>query len=142
MSETKRIPIEIPSDCTATFDEENNVLIISKKKEEVYIPDSVDEIDLKNKYMTSIECSTKERLHSFYILSNLVEMRDASNGGWRADWRDGDQSKWTIEFDDDDEISLDYGYYYRKPLAFKSEEIARAFLNKHREMILTAKELL
>lgn len=146
MSETKRIPIEIPSDCEARFDEENNVLIISKKKEEVYIPDSVDEIEgrewhFKTDGVRNLGFKNESTSEAFMSLAELVEMRDASNGDWRADWREASEFKWTIGIRRG-KPTIERETTSSKPLYFKSENIAIAFLKKHRELILTAKELL
>lgn len=147
MKEENRINVELPSDCEVKFDEENNVLIISKKKEGVYIPDSVDEIKGREWHFVTdgrrnLGFKNESTADAFMALAELVEMRDASNGDWRADWEDETQGKWIIECDVDDSICVNFRTVCRDTMSFKSEEIAQAFLKKHRELILTAKELL
>lgn len=146
--ESKRISIEVPSGCEARFDEENKVLIISKKKEEVYIPDSICEIGGRgfgfSRGFKDLWMSTEERSNAICSLIQLVEMRDAANGDWKANWRDDKQKKYCIEINEDEGFSIDFNYVgcFSTPLSFKSYEIAEAFLKKHIELIKKAEELI
>jgi hypothetical protein len=129
--ETKQIKIEVPKGYEidkekSTF--ENIILKPIEKK----LPLSVDEIP---------NLDATKYTDAFQALRQLVHLRDAWNGDWRADWKNKLQRKHVISlFMGNIEIS-EYGAS-QYTLHFKTEELAEKFLEQFNDLINEAKELL
>lgn len=84
---------------------------------------------------------TKEEAEACLALAQLCQLRDRYNGGWKPDWEDIGQSKWCIDFFQDDirEVSC---LSVRRVLAFKTKELRDEFLENFNDLIEIAKPLL
>ena len=84
---------------------------------------------------------TKEEAEACLVLAQLCQLRDKYNGGWKPDWEDVGQSKWCIDFFQDDirEVSC---LSVRRVLAFKTKELRDEFLENFNDLIEIAKPLL
>ena len=85
--------------------------------------------------------STYERAEAFLALMQLVKLRDAWNGDWKADWKDSGENKFTISVCENKIIYLWYWSEYHV-LHFKSEQLRDQFAEQFKDLIETAKELL
>jgi hypothetical protein len=84
--------------------------------------------------------SSEKRCEAFLALMQLVELRDAWNEGWTADW-ENDDPKYCVIFDEN-KISLSDLYAFSAVLNFKTRELAQRFSEQFKDLILTAKELI
>ena len=84
---------------------------------------------------------TKEEAEACVALAQLCQLRDRYNDGWKPDWEDVGQSKWCIDFFQDDirEVSC---LSVRRVLAFKTKELRDEFLENFNDLIEIAKPLL
>lgn len=73
-------------------------------------------------------------------LCQLIQLRNAYNGGWVPDWEDFSQDKFAIEFCDN-EISCDTIVRVPEILHFKSEELRDEFLENFEDLIEKLKPL-
>jgi len=84
---------------------------------------------------------TREEAKAALALSQLCQWRDKYNQGWKPDWNNHDDKKYTI-----DVISniaqTNYSHAIQNVLAFKSEKIVKKFLNDFKDLIEIAKPLL
>ena len=71
---------------------------------------------------------------------DLLLLRDAWNGDWRADWEDSDY-KYCIEFIRN-KLNIEVVRYGSFPLHFKTRELAEKFAEQFKDLINEAKELL
>lgn len=85
--------------------------------------------------------SSKERAKAFLALMQLVELRDAYNGDWVADWDDLNQKKHLVYFEKNKEKKT-FAYIYRRVLHFKSAELRDKFFETFKPLIEEAKELI
>jgi len=84
---------------------------------------------------------TKEEAEACLALSQLCQLRDRYNGGWKPDWKNEKELKYVIEIFWDNIVKREYECRY-KVLAFKTEELRDEFLKNFRELIWIAKPLL
>lgn len=114
------------------------------KEIENKLPMSVEEIPNRNYFLThklqDYRLSTKERAEAFLALMQLVELRDAYNGDWKADWTDISQMKFIIYYSN--KICKSKSHNVRSILTFKSEQLQDQFAEQFSELIETAEELL
>ena len=84
---------------------------------------------------------TEEEADACLALAQLCQLRDRYNDGWKPDWEDVGQSKWCIDFFQDDirEVSC---ISVRRVLAFKTKELRDEFLENFNDLIEIAKPLL
>ena len=75
----------------------------------------------------------KETAEAMLALCQLIQLRDRYNGGWKPDWADDCQPKYTIYI---------YSNCINRILAFKTGELRNQFLENFRDLIETAKPLL
>ena len=72
----------------------------------------------------------KEKL----LLKKMEDWAEEHNGGWKPNWKDFDEEKCTVMYDNEDEEFETYeSYIYRdftKLPVFKSEEIAELFIKE------------
>lgn len=70
----------------------------------------------------------KERI----LLFKLHKWAEEHNGGWKPDWNDLDEGKWAVRYEGDifyKYLVYSYQYFLKLPY-FKSEEIARKFIEE------------
>lgn len=121
---------------------------------EVKLPLSVDKIPNRFYYIsphgivtisvsqpTKNHLSTEKRAKAFLSLMQLVELRDAWNGDWRADWKNKPQRKHVISLVMGNIEISEYGVS-QYTLHFKTEELAKKFLAQFEDLINEAKDLL
>jgi len=84
---------------------------------------------------------TKEEAEACLALSQLCQWRDKYNEGWKPDWNDKNNKKWTIIIFSNDIIAHSY-FDTHSVLSFKSAEIRDKFLEDFYELIEIAKPLL
>jgi hypothetical protein len=150
--ETKQIKIEVPQGYEIDKEKSTFENIILKPIE-VKLPLSVDDIrrnwyiDQNGKILnvptilqTNNHLSTETRAKAFLALMQLVELRDAWNGDWRADWKDYD-NKYSICYLEE-EIDIFLNQTRRRVLHFKTRELAEKFAEQFKDLINEAKELL
>ena len=83
---------------------------------------------------------TKEEAEACLALTQLCQLRDRYNDGWKPDWNDG-TNKYSIYFTRD-EIDGVCEYCSHRVLAFKTLELRDKFLENFRDLIEIAKPLL
>ncbi len=86
------------------------------------------------------QVSTKERAEAFLALMQLVELRDAWNGDWKAEFSNN-EIKYLI-FRVRNEIMFHHNTPTNCVLHFKSEQLRDQFAEQFKDLIETAKELL
>lgn len=82
-----------------------------------------------------------QSLKAHIALMQLHQLRDCYRQGWLPDWRNEDQIKWAIYFDED-KLKVEYIYCFSRFLSFQSEEIARKFLENFKGLIETVGDLI
>jgi hypothetical protein len=150
--ETKQIKIEVPQGYEIDKEKSTFENIILKPIE-VKLPLSVEEIPNRPYYIsphggltisvdvpTKNHLSTENRAKAFLALMQLVELRDACNGDWRADW-ESINAKYCIIFSQNTTL-IGAFLYESRVLHFKTEELAKNFLAQFEDLINEAKELL
>lgn len=83
----------------------------------------------------------REEAEACLALSQLCQLRDRYNDGWKPDWKNEKELKYVIEIFWDNIVKREYDCRY-KVLAFKTEELRDEFLKNFRELIWIAKPLL
>jgi len=84
---------------------------------------------------------TRAEAEACLALSQLCQLRDRYNDGWKPDWKNEKELKYAIEIFWDNIVKREYECRY-KVLAFKTEELRDEFLKNFRELIWIAKPLL
>ena len=84
--------------------------------------------------------ATEEQAKACIALAQLSQLMQVYNNGWVPDWTDGDY-KYTIERYEYDVI-LETRSSWATFLAFKTEELAKTFLENFKDLITIAKPLL
>lgn len=128
---------------------------------EVKVPDDIEtyytinargELQRLNFYLDFIQEQIYKRGEAFEISDNAIlygkeklllkkmhEWAEEHNGGWTPNWKDFDEEKCTVMYDNEDEEFETYeSYIYRdftKLPVFKSEEIAEQFIEEFGEEI-------
>ena len=156
--ETKEMKIQVPDGYK--IDRENSTFekIVFKKIEEE-LPKSWEDlyevggwfVDFHSKVVTSGSMRTadsvknrfptKEEAEACVALSQLCQLRDRYNDGWKPDWGDISEIKYNIEFFKG-EIKKEFHYTSKRVLCFKTQELRDKFLENFRDLIETAKPLL
>lgn len=112
--------------------------------EKYYILDEVGRLSVyteKGKaemYIRGLTFKTKEEAEQYdkerILLFKLHKWAEEHNGGWKPNWKDFDEEKCTVMYDNKDEEFDTYeSYIYRdftKLPVFKSEEIAELFIKE------------
>lgn len=154
----KNLKIEVPKGYE--IDQEKSTfenIVFKEVEQKSKYPKSVDEIKRRDWYIspwgivvrskseskTINQVSSKERAEAFVALIQLVELRDEYNriDGFVADWNNLFQDKYYMVFLNG-EIKIRLCLGLQRVLYFSSEKTAETFLNNHRELIETAKELI
>jgi hypothetical protein len=84
---------------------------------------------------------TKEEAEACVALAQLCQLRDRYNGGWKPNWEENINEKYSIYFHNE-KIYSDYSYNTRHVLSFKTYELRDKFLENFKDLIETAKPLL
>lgn len=141
--ETKQIKIEVPQGYEIDKEQSTFENIILKPIEEK-LPLSYFEIPNLNYSIFDphrrLNLSTENRVKAFIALIQLVELRDAWNGDWKANWKNG-IDKYCIKFFQQD-VEVEKSCYTNFPLHFKTKELAEKFAKQFKDLINEAKELL
>lgn len=153
----KNLKIEIPNGYEIDQDKSDlSIGVVAFKKIKSKYPLNVKEIEDKRNFYISdkgvifeTECkdlnnlSTKSRAKAFLALMQLVELRDAWNkiDGFKADWSNSNQYKYIIGFSNND-LYINAYFTSNCLLAFGSTETRNLFLEKFKDLIEEAKELL
>lgn len=74
-------------------------------------------------------------------LCQLIQLRDAYNGDWVPDWKDGKQTKFVIAFANNVISSQYFAYANSEILYFKTKELRDEFLRNFRDLIEKLKPL-
>lgn len=155
--ETKELKIQVPEGYE--IDRENSTFEkIVFKKVEKELPKSWEELEtIKGSYINNYSriCDfigptkedhknvfpTKEEAAACLALAQLCQLRDRYNDGWKPDWEENINEKYSIYFHNE-KIYSDYSYNTRHVLSFKTYELRDKFLENFRDLIETAKPLL
>lgn len=148
----KNLKIEIPDGYIIDREKSTFENIVFKKIKNK-LPLSVNEIPNRLYYIDnfgavckSVNCKTEnhvsseKRAKAFLALIQLVELRDAWNRKWKADWIN-ESLKFCINLRDNNLVVESY-VYTSHCLNFKTEELAEKFLTQFKDLIKEARELL
>lgn len=156
--ETKELKIEVPAGYEIDKEHSTFKKIIFKKVERE-LPKSWEELKVVEGFYIDEDSHihdcpmvdvlrknknvfpTEEEAEACLALAQLCQLRDRYNDGWKPDWEDVGQSKWCIDFFQDDirEVSC---ISVRRVLAFKTKELRDEFLENFNDLIEVAKPLL
>lgn len=84
---------------------------------------------------------TKEEAEACVALAQLCQLRDRYNDGWKPDWNNGKEYKYSIVINNGRPFVETY-FNVQKVLSFKTKELRDKFLENFRDLIETAKPLL
>ena len=124
-----------------TIPEGHEIDTVTFKKSVNNRPRSWDEyltIDGKGEDTITCDHSIPEE---YRALRQLQLIRDVWVGDWVADWPNTRKKKYVIRFKED-AANVDFTTMYTVMLSFPTHEMARDFLEAHKELIETAKPLL
>lgn len=134
--EKKPYEVEVPEDIENYYyvDEIGSVNLLS---------DSFVESDYDELYKRGLAFKTKEEAEQFdkerILINRAKDWAKKYNEGWEPNWKDFDEEKCTVIYDNRDEEFKTYeSYIYRdfiKLPVFKSEEIAEQFIEEFSEEI-------
>lgn len=130
-AEKKPYKVEVPKDIESYYysDEIGEVYVVS---------DIISSQAYKEIYQRGISFKTEEEVEQYdrerILLFKLHKWAEEHNGGWKPNWKDFDEEKCTVMYDNKDEEFDTYeSYIYRdftKLPVFKSEEIAELFIKE------------
>lgn len=87
-------------------------------------------------FIRGLVFETREEAEQFkkeqILLFKLHKWAEEHNGGWKPDWNDLDEGKWAVRYEGDifyKYLVYSYQYFLKLPY-FKSEEIARKFIEE------------
>lgn len=152
------------------LNEENRIVFIDKEKRlpeswEEYIsslnPEKKIGGVLENKYLlssyadkgaahkcsnsipSSLECAfnTREERDAVYALSQLCQLRDVYNDGWKPNWENPDEPKFSIYFYSNTPTTS-FSWSSQRVLHFKTKKLRDLFLENFKDLIEIAKPLL
>ena len=157
--ESKEMKIHVPEGYEIDREKSTFESIVFKKVEAKELPKSWEGllgvsgcyVDSNSKVDVFKGCFTKEETKNVFptraeaeaclALSQLCQLRDRYNDGWKPDWKNEKELKYVIEIFWDNIVKREYECRY-KVLAFKTEELRDEFLENFRELIWIAKPLL
>lgn len=84
---------------------------------------------------------TREEAEACLALSQLCQLRDRYNGGWKPDWEDTNEQKYVIIIHTG-RIQVETFFSIQHLLTFKTEELRDKFLENFKDLIEIAKPLL
>ena len=156
--ENKELKIQVPEGYE--IDTENSTFekIVFKKVEkelpkswedlkeiEGFYVDNYSEVTVFEYYFNAEENKnvfpTKEEAEACIALSQLCQLRDRYNDGWKPDWNNGKEYKYSIVINHGRPFVETY-FNVQKVLSFKTEELRDKFLENFRDLIEIAKPLL
>lgn len=82
-----------------------------------------------------------ETAEAVLALCQLIQLRECFNQGWKPDWKNYDERKYTIEFHLGEIIKDWYSVRCSTPLFFKTEELRDLFLEEFRDLVEKLKPL-
>lgn len=85
--------------------------------------------------------ATVELAEASIAMAQLSQLREVYRDGWKPNWEDENQKKYTIYFRGNEVIKY-YNFDMHKFLCFQTPEIRDEFLNNFRDLIETAKPLM
>lgn len=85
--------------------------------------------------------ATKEQTEASIAMAQLSQLMQVYNGSWEPDWRNAQETKYTICFKEE-LIEINKAWIFREFLSFKEEEIRDKFLENFEDLILKARPLL
>ena len=83
---------------------------------------------------------TKEEAKAMLAMAQLCQLRDAWNGGWKADWENDTEKYCIYSYNCKLEKSA-FNYTYN-PMAFKTEELRNKFMETFKDLLEEAKPFL
>ena len=84
---------------------------------------------------------TEEEAEACLALAQLCQLRDRYNDGWKPDWINNKEYKYSIVINKGEPFVETY-FNVQKVLSFKTEELRDKFLENFRDLIETAEPLL
>lgn len=85
--------------------------------------------------------ATREQAKASIAMAQLSQLMQVYNDGWVPDWKNDQESKYVISFENNKLVRITY-WNLNKFLAFKTLEIRDEFFTNFSELILQAKPLL
>ena len=156
--ENKELKIQVP--VGYEIDKENSTFEkIIFKKDEKWLPKTWEDLqNIKGSYVdrdsTVCDCAehntsirnrnifpTREEAEACKALAQLCQLRDRYNDGWKPDWNNGKEYKYSIVINHGRPFVETY-FNVQKVLSFKTEELRDKFLENFRDLIEIAKPLL
>jgi hypothetical protein len=80
--------------------------------------------------------ATENQAKSALAMAKLSQVMAVYNDGWVADWKNAEKAKWCI-YQNAYELEIRFLYRVKTFLAFKTEELAKEFLENFRDDIET-----
>lgn len=128
--EKKPYEVEVPKDIDYYYVDELGGIHSVGELSNYYDFEKIYQRGLAFKTRAEAEQFDKERI----LLFKLHKWAEENNGGWKPDWNDYDEEKWTVMYDNKcEEFEIYENYCYREFLKlpyFESEEIAREFIKE------------
>ena len=157
--ETKELKIQVPEGYEIDKEKSTFEKIVFKKVENE-LPKSWEDLMTVKGYCVSTyskieDCNeefytykenknlfpTKEEAEACLALAQLCQLRDRYNDGWKPDWINNKEYKYSIVINKGEPFVETY-FNVQKVLSFKTEELRDKFLENFRDLIETAKPLL
>lgn len=133
--EKKPYKVEVPEDIDDYVYINNFGSIFDSKGFTVAGFEKIYKRGLTFKTVEGVEQYDKERI----LLFKLHKWAEEHNGGWTPNWKDYNEEKWTVMYDNEhEEFTIYENYHYREFLKlpyFETEEIAELFIKKFGEEI-------
>lgn len=159
MCEKKEITILVPDgyeidEVKSTFQK-----IIFKKKENDGLPMTWEDLKIVEGYSingnagiyAAINCPATnnhknifpslEETNAMLAMSQLCQLRDAWNKGWKPDWNNDEETKFVI-YNSCNEVHINFNINLATPMSFKTAELRDKFLVTFAELLETAKPFL
>lgn len=86
--------------------------------------------------------ATKVLAEASIAMAQLSQLREVYRDGWKPDWNDGSQPKYTIYFRRNGKLANDTNYEIHRFLSFQTPEIRDEFSENFASLIETAKPLM
>ena len=107
---------------------------VGRESDIVAVVDLVIDVDNRNVF------KTKEQAEASIALSQLSQLRELYRQGWMPNWCKKDE-KWGVMFENN-KICVYRCWNYNVFLTFQTEEIAKEFLEKFRDLIQQVRPLM
>ena len=103
------------------------------KKGEFFIHSSSNILACNHTTARTDGCKTtlpdRETAEAVLALCQLIQLRECYNKGWKLDWKNTEEIKYIIEFEEEKIATDVYRRYPVSPLFFKNEELRYLFLD-------------